>query len=325
MTDRLTPTLIALDWGTSSLRAYLLGEAGRVLATQSRPWGIQHTPDGDFARAYEELVGDWYRQWPGLPALACGMIGSRQGWHEVPYALCPANVSDLVEGLLALDTACGTLHMVPGVLDASALPNVIRGEETQVFGALQLAPELRDNALLVLPGTHSKWVTVRDGAIDHFTTHMTGELFAVLRDHSILGRPAREQGSERSDEAFFRGLDAARQSAAEGVSGRLFSTRSLLLTERLTAGESLDYLSGLLIGEELRSVLASIKEDECPPLVLIGDAHLCERYRLALTRFGVASVRTLENAGVAGLWYLACAAALVIATPTPVSRSALHV
>lgn len=325
MTERLTPTLIALDWGTSSLRAYLLGESGRVLATQSRPWGIQHTPDGDFARAYEELVGDWYRQWPGLPALACGMIGSRQGWREVPYALCPATSNDLVDGLLAVDTGCGPLHLLPGVLDAGALPNVIRGEETQVFGALQLAPELRDNALLVLPGTHSKWVTVRDGAISHFTTHMTGELFAVLRDHSILGRPAREQGIERSDEAFFRGLDAARQSAAEGVSGRLFSTRSLLLTDRLSAGESLDYLSGLLIGEELRSVLAGIEEGACPPLVLIGDAHLCERYRLALGRFGVAAVRTLENAGVAGLWHLACAADLVTATPIVVSRSALHV
>lgn len=324
MTERLMPMLIALDWGTSSLRAYLLGEDGRVLATQSRPWGIQHTPHGDFARAYAELVGDWYRQWPGLPALACGMIGSRQGWLEVPYARCPATSSDLVDGLLAVDTANGPLHLLPGVLDAGALPNVLRGEETQVFGALQLAPELRDDALLVLPGTHSKWVTVRDGAISHFATHMTGELFAVLRDHSILGRPAREQGIERSDEAFFRGLDAARQSAAEGVSGRLFSTRSLLLTERLSAAESLDYLSGLLIGEELRSVLASFKEGACPPLVLIGDVDLCERYRLALGRFGVACVRTLENAGVAGLWQLACAAGLVSASPSAVLRSSLH-
>ncbi|UQY37147.1 2-dehydro-3-deoxygalactonokinase [Pseudomonas fulva] len=325
MTERPTPTLIALDWGTSSLRAYLLGDGGRVLAMQSRPWGVQHTPDGDFARAYAELVGDWYRQWPGLPALACGMIGSRQGWREVPYARCPATVNDLVDGLLALDTPGGTLHLLPGVLDASALPNVIRGEETQVFGALQLAPELCESALLVLPGTHSKWVTVREGAISHFTTYMTGELFAVLRDHSILGRPAREAGSERSDEAFQRGLDVARSSAAEGVSGRLFSTRSLLLTERLTAGESLDYLSGLLIGEELRSVLASLEGAACPPLVLIGDAHLCDRYRLALARFGVASVRTLEHAGVAGLWHLACAARLITATPIPVPRSAPHV
>lgn len=324
MTERLAPTLIALDWGTSSLRAYLLGDGGQVLASQSRPWGIQHTPDGDFARAYQQLVGDWCRQWPGLPALACGMIGSRQGWREVPYAQCPARARDLVAGLLALDTACGTLHLVPGVLDAGALPNVLRGEETQVFGALQLAPELRDNALLVLPGTHSKWVTVRDGAISHFATHMTGELFAVLRDHSILGRPAREQGSERSDDAFHRGLDAARHSAAEGVSGRLFSTRSLLLTERLSAQASLDYLSGLLIGEELRSVLASLDQAACPPLVLIGDAQLCERYRLALQRFAVTAVRTLDNAAVAGLWHLACAADLLTATPTAASRSALH-
>ncbi|MGE8499969.1 MAG: 2-dehydro-3-deoxygalactonokinase [Pseudomonas sp.] len=325
MTERLSPTLIALDWGTSSLRAYLLADEGHVLETRTRPWGIQHTPAGDFARAYEDVVGDWCQKWPDVPALACGMVGSRQGWREVPYAVCPADGRALASQLLALDSGCGTLHLVPGVLDACALPNVIRGEETQVFGALQLEPELAHNALLVLPGTHSKWVSVRDGSIHSFATYMTGELFAVLRDHSILGRPAREQGSDVSVEAFVRGLETARDSACEGVSGRLFSTRSLLLTERLAATESLDYLSGLLIGEELRSVLAGFAHEVCPPLVLIGDEQLCERYRLALMHFGVSAVRTLDNAGVAGLWFIARAAGLVADRRAPAQRSATHV
>ncbi len=103
-----------------------------------------------------------------------------------------ADVHSLAAGLLRLDTGCGELHLVPGVMQRGALPNVLRGEETQVFGALELEPDLAAEALLVLPGTHSKWVRVRDGRLTDFATYMTGELFAVLREHSILGRPAAE-------------------------------------------------------------------------------------------------------------------------------------
>ncbi|MFC0669593.1 2-dehydro-3-deoxygalactonokinase [Azotobacter chroococcum] len=311
MSDSEIPRLIGLDWGTSSLRAYLLGEGGRVLDRRAEPWGIQHVPDGDFARAFAALTGDWRARWPGLPALAAGMIGSAQGWQEVPYVECPADAARLVGGLRRIDSGDGGyLHLVPGVLDAGALPNVLRGEETQVFGALQLAPELSAKALLVLPGTHSKWAAVEDSAIRHFSTYMTGELFAVLRDHSILGRPARAQGSRPAPDAFARGLELAREGA---VAGRLFSARSLVLTGRLAAEESLDYLSGLLIGEELRCALASL-DGACPPLVLIGDGALCRRYREALRQFGVEDVRLLEESGSAGLWRIAEAAGL-LATP----------
>lgn len=311
MSDSEIPRLIGLDWGTSSLRAYLLGEGGRVLDSRARPWGIQHVPDGDFARAFAVVSGDWRIRWPGLPALAAGMIGSAQGWQEVPYVACPADAARLVGGLRRIDSGDGgCLHLVPGVLDAGALPNVLRGEETQVFGALRLFPELAADALLVLPGSHSKWTAVEDNAIRHFSTYMTGELFAVLRDHSILGRPARAQGHRPSPQAFVRGLELAREGA---VAGRLFSTRSLVLTGRLDAGESLDYLSGLLIGEELRCALDGLG-GACPPLVLIGDGALCRRYREALRQFGVEDVRLLEEAGSAGLWRIAEAAGL-LATP----------
>ncbi|WP_286789134.1 MULTISPECIES: 2-dehydro-3-deoxygalactonokinase [unclassified Pseudomonas] len=324
MNETATPRLIGLDWGTSSLRAYLLGDNGQILDTRSQPWGILHTPEGDFAKAFRELVGDWRAQWPSVPAIAAGMIGSRQGWREVPYVDCPADVGSLAKGLLTFDSGCGELSLIPGVMQRGALPNVLRGEETQIFGALELEPALADHALLVLPGTHSKWATIRGSRLDHFSTYMTGELFAVLREHSILGRPAREEGSEPSNDAFMRGLTNARESGAEGVIGRLFTTRSLFLAGDLPARHSLDYLSGLLIGEELRSVVASLKGAVCPPLVLIGDPALCRRYQDALAFFEITDVRLLEQATRTGLWRIACAAGLVTAA-TPSQEDTRHV
>ncbi|TWI49313.1 2-dehydro-3-deoxygalactonokinase [Pseudomonas duriflava] len=324
MNETATPRLIGLDWGTSSLRAYLLGENGEVLDTRSKPWGILHTPDGDFSQAFRELVGDWREQWPSVPAVAAGMIGSRQGWREVSYVECPADVESLAKGLLTFDSGCGELSLIPGVMQRGALPNVLRGEETQIFGALDLEPALAEHALLVLPGTHSKWATIRNHRIDHFSTYMTGELFAVLREHSILGQPAREEGSEPSAEAFQRGLINARDSGAEGVIGRLFTTRSLFLAGDLPARHSLDYLSGLLIGEELRSVVANLNGSACPPLVLIGDPALCRRYQDALAFFDITDVRLLEQATRTGLWRIALAAGLV-AAESPSSEDNRHV
>lgn len=308
--------LIALDWGTSSLRAQRLDTDGQTVETRTRPWGIMHTPNGDFASAFRTLVGDWREAWPDMPALACGMIGSRNGWREVPYVDAPADAAQLAAGLLHFDSGCGDLYLVPGVMQRGSLPNVLRGEETQVFGALQKCPELADHGLLLLPGTHSKWVTVRQGRLEHFSTYMTGELFAVLRDHSILGRPARDEAAATSAEAFQRGLAIARDAGPEGIASRLFTTRSLYLAEQIPAAHTLDYLSGLLIGEEMRSVVASLKGEHCPPLVLIGDPALCDRYQVALDFFALGESRHLEDATRAGLWHIAGAAGLV----TPVAH-----
>jgi 2-dehydro-3-deoxygalactonokinase len=247
--------------------------------------------------------------------MAAGMIGSRQGWREVPYVDCPADLAGIAAGLLAFDTGCGTLHLVPGVMQRGALPNVLRGEETQVVGALALEPALADHSLLVLPGTHSKWVNICRGRIERFATYMTGELFAVLREHSILGRPARESGPAAGEpiheEAFRRGLRIARESGSEGVASRLFTTRSLFLAGDLPAAQTLDYLSGLLIGEELRSVVAGLGGAACPPLVLIGEAALCGRYAEALKECGIDRLHILENTAPAGLWQIAGAAGLL--------------
>jgi 2-dehydro-3-deoxygalactonokinase len=313
---QLNPGLIGLDWGTSSLRAYLLGENGRVLAEKTQPWGVMSEPGGDFGAAYHAAVAHWRTADQELPALASGMIGSTEGWVRAAYRPCPAGAPELAAALAPIATnGDGTLWVVPGVEQRGRAPNVMRGEETQVVGALTLRPELRRAATLVLPGTHSKWVDVRAGRIVGFATYMTGELFGVLSEHSILGRPARGAAPELGQtgppawDAFDRGVSLAQESGSPGIAQLLFLTRSLVLHGALRAEDSLDFLSGLLIGDELRCAGAAAAQQ----LVLVGEPALCERYRRGLAAGGV-DAPILEGAAPAGLWRIAGEAGLV-ATP----------
>ena len=274
-----------------------------MLEPHRLPLGIMQVEGRDFAGAFARAAGDWRRRWPGLPAIAAGMIGSAQGWVEAPYVPCPAGMQELAAGLAPVPGA--GLSIIPGVVQHGAAPNVMRGEETQIFGALGPHGAGR----FVLPGTHSKWVEIADGRIRRFETHMTGELFAVLRKHSILGRFVAEDApappEEAAEEAFARGVAAIRDGAA-GLSPVLFSARSLVLTGGLAPELSLDYLSGLLIGEELRCGLGDARDG----LALVGDAALCERYRRALAAFGVTDVDVLGDTAAAGLWRVAEAAGM---------------
>ena len=300
--------LIALDWGTSSLRAYRLGTDGSVLQTRQQPWGILHLPEGGFPAALQRIAGDWMAAAPGVPLLAAGMVGSAQGWAPAPYVDTPADAAALAAGLRPIDTGLGRrLHLVPGVRLPGERPDVMRGEETQIVGALATLPALAARSRLLLPGTHSKWVEVEAGRITALRTYMTGELYAVLKEHSILGRPAREAGALADDSSFDRGVAAVR--GAQPLAALLFSTRTLVLDGRLPAAPSLDYLSGLLIGDELRCALRD--GDDAVPLALIGEAALGARYRRALAAFGRSDVAGIEQAAPAGLWALAEVAGLV--------------
>ncbi|HJQ55912.1 MAG TPA: 2-dehydro-3-deoxygalactonokinase, partial [Vineibacter sp.] len=203
-----TARLIAIDWGTSALRGWLLGDGGAMLDMRRAPLGIMAVADGDFEAAYRDFTADWRRARPGPPALAAGMIGSRQGWREAPYVSCPAGLADLATHGVAVGGGDARLRIVPGLSwrAPDGLIDVMRGEETQVFGALQAAagdaPAIGDG-LFILPGTHSKWVQAVAGRIAGFATYMTGELFAVLRGHSILGRMMPADGSMPHDAAAF--------------------------------------------------------------------------------------------------------------------------
>jgi 2-dehydro-3-deoxygalactonokinase len=308
--------LLALDWGTSSLRAYLLAADGSILDVRHAGWGIMRLPDGGFVGALESLCGDWLDQHPQLPAIASGMVGSAQGWQEVPYTIAPASPDALAKGLREVQGPRGRpVAIVPGVLQDSRKPNVMRGEETQVFGALSLAPDLFGDAMegvIVLPGTHSKWVHVREGRIESFLTFMTGELFDVLRRHSILGRLMQED-SAGDMKAFELGLLEAADDEQGALLASLFSVRTLGLTQRLHPPQLSDYLSGLLIGHEIREaqhLFAAHLDDR--PVALVGAEELCRRYAMALSRLGVAvHGKDFTDATAAGLWKIACSAGLV--------------
>jgi 2-dehydro-3-deoxygalactonokinase len=291
--------MIGVDWGTSRLRAMLLDRDGAVLAVHEADAGILAVPDGAFAEALHQALGALQAP-AGLPVVLSGMITSRQGWHELPYLDCPADAAALAGALRAVaEPGLGTLHFITGLVFTSpdGIPDVMRGEETQIIGQGDLAP----GEGVVLPGTHSKWVVVEQGRIMRFKTFMTGELFAVLKNHSILGRLMAEGPS--NDDAFARGVAVGLEGT--GLIGRLFSARTLPLTGRLAASHVADYLSGLLIGSE-------IAEAERPErVVVIGSDALAGRYARAFAIAGLAYRPGRPDAAARGQWAIAKAGGIL--------------
>jgi 2-dehydro-3-deoxygalactonokinase len=282
--------LLAVDWGTSTLRAALLDARGRVRDERSLPRGIMTVAPGEFGAVFRDAFGDWFGE--ARLALVCGMAGSRQGWLEAPYCACPAGFDDIADSLAWVER--GRIAIVPGLAcEQEGVPDVMRGEETQVLGALQLLG-LRD-ATLVLPGTHSKWVRVRDGRIEGFRTFMTGEVYGLLRRHSLLARSLPDGDGEFDGDAFHQGLVHARRTA--NLLHAAFSVRTLSLFERMPPAALPSYLSGLVIGEELRSR----EVDDAMPVVVVGTQALAQRYLAALP--GAQAVGS--QAAWQGLWAIA--------------------
>ena len=321
--------LIALDWGTSSLRCYRFDGSGQVVERRAHPWGIMNLPavghgedaQAPYRAALEAACADWLKAAPAAPLIAAGMVGSKQGWREAAYLNVPLAPALIGRQLTEVDTGLGRpLWIVPGLLEQGTLPNVMRGEETQVLGALPSLPN--DDVLIGLPGSHSKWVQVADGCIQHFDTFMTGEVFAVLSEHSILGRTQQRGGTFDAD-AFDRGVQVALSSEGDiGPLSTLFSARTLGLTGDLSATAQADYLSGLLIGHELAALANAQRQRRnsahLPAVVLIGSGPLCVRYDRALQACGFGAASVAEHATERGLWQLALAAGLVRASPLPV-------
>lgn len=295
-----TPALIAVDWGTTALRGVLLAADGTVLAEHAAPRGLLSVPPGGWAEAFAAEFGAWAAAYPDLPCLMAGMVGSRQGWAEAPYCACPAALAEVAARLHWVQP--GRVAIVPGLrCDTDGVPDVMRGEETQVFGALRLLGQ--HQATLVLPGTHSKWVQVQGGRITGFATHMTGECFALLRSQSILARTLPAGDVAWRPEAFDQGVLRAQQPG--GLLHHLFAVRSLALFDRQDGPALLSYLSGLVIGEELRAQDLPVGE----PVVAVGSAALTQRYQRALALRGVPVRSVGAEAGWAGLLALAGASA----------------
>jgi 2-dehydro-3-deoxygalactonokinase len=265
-------SFIALDWGTTSFRAYLVGVDGAVKDQFSSPEGILAVKDQGFEAVLESHIGSWDK---ALPVVASGMITSRQGWIELPYAECPAETADLAKQIHVHKTASGrAVHFITGLHYKSSTiqHDVMRGEETQVFGSLATGA-----TQFITPGTHSKWISVIDSSIVDFSTYMTGESFALYRHHSILGRLMND--GPQDDAAFTRGVAHAFQAPADLLHS-LFSVRSLGLFNEIAPEKLSSYLSGLLIGSEVVSATASLQPSE--QFLVLGTHNLAANYMIAL-------------------------------------------
>jgi 2-dehydro-3-deoxygalactonokinase len=313
--------LIGLDWGTSSLRGWLFDADGGILARRGGGQGVMAVASDGFAAVFEAFCEPWLALAPGLPVIAAGMIGSRQGWREAAYLPAPAGAAELAAALLPLDELAGRVfRVVPGVVadQPDGACDVMRGEETQVIGALAAWPA-GDRSPgctrhFVLPGTHGKWVGVRDDRIVELRTSLTGETWAALRDHTILGRlcedpdPDDPQAQARAWQAFDQGVAQIRAQPG-ALLHLLFRVRTEGLFGRLSPGQLPAYLSGLLIGAEVGDALAWRPASSEPP-VLVGTEAQVRRHARALAGFGLRSVHAAPERAAAGLFQLARAAGL---------------
>jgi 2-dehydro-3-deoxygalactonokinase len=293
--------LIGLDWGTTSCRAYLIGADGAALARVTDGPGILKVENGAFGAALDAMIGGWDAK---LPVILSGMIGSRQGWKEAPYACCPAATGDIVTALARIEHAGRMIALVPGLsCENGGMPDVMRGEETQILGALEIAKQ--EGGVFLLPGTHSKWAGVTQGWITSFRTFMTGEVFGALKDHTILGRLMRD-GAPDSD-GFARGVRAgATLGSAGALLNRLFATRTYGLMNRLADTALSDYLSGLLVGAEIAEATKQIEDR----VTIIASPALAQRYTEALKLLGHKSNLAPDDCAAAGHWRIARAAGL---------------
>jgi 2-dehydro-3-deoxygalactonokinase len=274
---------IFADWGTTNRRAWAVDRDGAVLDQRKDDQGLLGVRDRAFEPSFRAFIGDWLKAAEAAaPIVMAGMVGSKLGWREAPYVETPAKFARLAEQLTALPDLDGhPIRIAPGLsAREDARPDVMRGEECQLYG---LWLKANSNRLCVLPGTHSKWAEIRDGGIDGFRTYMTGELFAQLSASGTIAQLMRP-GAPHDAAAFRRGLAVSEGARAGGLLNRLFSVRSLGLFGELPGEALASYLSGLLIGAELRDATAGLSGGT---VAVIGSSRMTELYVSALDAIGV--------------------------------------
>ncbi|MEO9525566.1 2-dehydro-3-deoxygalactonokinase [Marinobacter alexandrii] len=269
---------IAVDWGTSRIRAWALSESGEVLARAQSDQGMGQLVSEEFEPVLLRLVGDWLSNACTTPVIACGMVGARQGWVEAQYRKTPCSPGEHLTAAPVRDPRL-QVHICAGLKQMSPA-DVMRGEETQVAGLLTMRPQFE--GVLCLPGTHSKWVCVDHGKVTEFQTFMTGELYALLAGQSVLRYTV---GSEDwDDEAFCRAVEAA--VARPGmIAARLFALRAEALIADLGPKTARSRLSGYLIGLELGA--SRPHWDAGRPVAIIGTSLLAHHYSNGLRLFGL--------------------------------------
>ena len=299
----MSPALIAIDWGSSSFRAYLMSLDAEVLDEFASGDGIGSVAAGAYPATLKRLIGGWLDAHPSLPVIASGMVGSRHGWREAAYVKCPAGPPDVAMRLTEVEADGRRVVLAPGLsyIDESGQPDVIRGEETEIFGVADSGARL-----IVLPGSHSKWARVEGERVVGFKTFVTGELFAALRDHTVAGAFAKAAPAKSPGEAFTlgvrRGAAAAACQGGSGLLGLLFGARSLPLMGALLEDDAGEYLSGLLIGAEIEEG-RRLNPGEEPHLA--GAEALVVRYRTACEALGVSARAAPARAAARGLFRIA--------------------
>jgi 2-dehydro-3-deoxygalactonokinase len=300
--------VIVADWGTTRFRGYLI-EKERILDEVSSEEGVSALKKGQHRDVFVGHCGRWLDQEPDAPVLLVGMVGSREGWAEAPYAPCPADAAAIARAMIPVDLGGGRrAHIVPGLVcePVPGAADVMRGEETLALGSGV------DDGLVCLPGTHPKWVSMRGGRVERFATYMTGEMYSLLREHSMIGRPATEPGDAAG---FERGLDAAARNggaagaARVGLLNLLFGARALVVSGRMAPALLGPYLSGLLTGDEINGALSQF--DRPAKVTIVADSPRADLYEKSLARRGIATaVRAPRAALIAGL-------ARIVASPRP--------
>lgn len=267
---------IAIDWGTTNFRAFLVNYH-KIEDRLSAPLGLLQVTDRQFAATLQSLLSGWLTQHGSLPILMAGMVGSQQGWADVPYVTLPAHAGDFATHTVEVATPWGSrCHIVAGATCESewGFPDVMRGEEVQLLGLAELHPAAAHR--VILPGTHSKHARLCDGKLINFSTFMTGELYATLINHSLLGKDV--PVSPQDDAAFDLGVANSKKSPF--LSHAVFSARTLRLRGAITPAQVSSYLSGLLLGSEL----AALDADNA---WVVGSASLALNYQRAARQFGI--------------------------------------
>jgi 2-dehydro-3-deoxygalactonokinase len=284
---------IVADWGTTNLRAWALDSQGAVVEQRSSTRGLLAVEGGRFAEALAELCADWLAG--SIPVLLSGMVGSKLGWKEAPYLAAPVGLDELAHHLCPVESSLpAIIRIVPGVKrDDEKQPDVIRGEETQILGALQMLG--KEDGVFVLPGTHSKWAIVQARRLVDFRTYMTGEVFGLLRKGGTLGQMI--QGDDHDPAAFGEGVLRGASADAGGLLHRLFSVRTLGLLEQMPRSSLASYLSGLLIGAEVRDGLAWLRDkDRAGITAAIGAPVMIDSYRQTVKILSGAELAFLDSA-----------------------------
>lgn len=295
--------LIGLDWGSTNLRAYAFAATGEVIDTRTSESGaLTLVGPAAFDAALRTVVQPWLavvdkvRDRAEIPMITCGMVGSKSGWREAPYCECGAGAKALAEHAIHVETTLGNkLAIIPGI--RSTEPDVMRGEETQLIGCGLT------EGIVVLPGTHSKWVELRDGVVHSFATFMTGEMNALIRGQSSMVALLKDSPNAADLPAFDLGVNYARAGAASWLHD-LFVLRASVVSGQRSAAEISTVFAGWLLGCEFAAALSMYPNAR--KISLIASPNLVPWYELAATRFALScDVLDAGTATPRGLWHIA--------------------